>query len=108
MNAKSLVLLVVRSEPNDPAMLDRYHRWYEDHIRKLLSVDGVLSARRFESVEGDLRFMAVYEIRDMSVFDSPEYRAVGRFGEMERHVRYTRNVYRETPTGPSSMISDSR
>jgi hypothetical protein len=32
----------------------------------------------------------------MAVFDSSAYRAVGRFGELEPHIRYTRNVYRET------------
>ena len=43
-----------------------------------------------------MRFVAIYEIRDMAVFDSSAYRAVGRFGELEPHIRYTRNVYRET------------
>jgi hypothetical protein len=91
------VLLVVRSEPLDSAWLDRYHAWYADHIAKLLAVDGVRSARRFESVDGDMKYMAMYEIDNMEVFSSPAYRAVGRFGEMEPHVRFTRNVYREIP-----------
>ena len=91
------VLLVVRSEPLDPAWLDRYHAWYSDHIAKLLAVEGVRSARRFESIDGDMRYMAMYEVDDMEVFASPAYRSVGRFGEMEPHVRFTRNVYREVP-----------
>ena len=99
MSADGPVLLVVRSEPKDPAMLAQYHRWYKDHMKKLLAVDGVLSARRYESVDGDMRFVAIYEIRDMSVFELPAYRAVGKFGDMEPHVRYTRNIYRAIALG---------
>ncbi|MBO0663189.1 hypothetical protein LQ948_11140 [Jiella sp. MQZ9-1] len=88
-------------------MLGDYHAWYEDHIAKLLSVPGVRLARRFESIEGEMRFMALYEVDDVSVFDSAAYKAVGRFGEMEAHVRFTRNVYREIPIkgfdGPADL-----
>jgi hypothetical protein len=89
--------LVVRSEPTDDQMFLQYHQWYEQHIRALLAVKGVQQARRFESIDGDMRYMAMYEIDDFNVFSSPEYRAVGRFGAMEPHVRFTRNVYREIP-----------
>jgi hypothetical protein len=78
-------------------MLHEYHRWYEDHIRALLGVEGVRSARRFESLDGDMRYMAAYEMADVGIFDRPAYKAVGRFGIMEPHVRFTRNVYREIP-----------
>jgi len=91
-------LLIVRSEPTEDRMLEEYHRWYEAHIRDLLQVAGVRTARRFESLEGDVRYMAMYEIDDVKVFSSPEYKAVGRFGAMESHLRFTRNVYREIPT----------
>jgi hypothetical protein len=89
--------LVVRSEPITHNKLAEYHRWYEEHIANLLRVKGVRGARRFESLEGEMRYMAMYEIDDPGVFSSPEYRAVGRFGIMEPHVRFTRNVYREIP-----------
>lgn len=90
--------LVVRSEPITQDKFAEYHRWYEEHIVNLLQVKGVRAARRFESIEGDMRYMAMYEIADIGVFSTPEYRAVGRFGIMEPHVRFTRNVYREIPT----------
>lgn len=91
----SRVWLVVRSEPLSADMLEAYERWYSAHLAKLLAVPGVLGARRFESLDGDLRFMVQYEIAGLEVLDSEAYRAVGRFGEMEPHVRFTRNVYRE-------------
>jgi hypothetical protein len=87
--------LIVRSEPVSSELLAAYEAWYSEHIRALLAVPGVLSARRFESVDGDLRFMVQYELESVAVLDSAAYRAVGRFGEMESKVRFTRNVYEE-------------
>jgi hypothetical protein len=89
------VLLVVRSEPIDPTMAERYHEWYEGHVRLLLTVPGILSGRRFESVDGEPRYMAMYEVEDSSVLESEAYLSVRGFGEMAPHVRYTRNVYRQ-------------
>jgi hypothetical protein len=87
--------LVVRSEPLSDEFLAEYEAWYSEHIRALLVVPGVLSARRFESVDGELRFMVQYELASRAVLESNAYRAVGRFGELEPKVRFTRNVYEE-------------
>jgi hypothetical protein len=91
------VWLIVRSEPLEPEMLEAYEAWYSRHLARLLAVPGVLGARRFESIDGEPRFMVRYELAGPEVLESEAYRAVGRFGEMERHVRFTRNVYREIP-----------
>jgi hypothetical protein len=93
----SRVWLVVRSEPLSEDLLAAYEAWYAAHLVKLLAVPGVLAARRFESVDGDMRFMVQYEIASLEVLESEAYRAVGRFGEIEQQVRFTRNVYREIP-----------
>ncbi len=87
--------LIVRSEPLGDELLAEYEQWYAKHISELLAVPGVLSARRFESIDGGPRFMVQYELESPEVLDSEAYRAVGRFGEMEPKVRFTRNVYRE-------------
>ena len=93
--------LVVRSEPTDQSMTAEYHQWYSKHVDELLRVPGVLSGRRFECVEGELQFMAMYAITDFSIFSTPEYREIQGFGPMTEHVRFTRNVYRDMPVdGP--------
>lgn len=91
------LLLVVRSEPLTPEVAPEYHRWYADHVEKLTAVPGVLSGRRFECIDGEMQFMAMYEIADMETFDTPPYREIKGFGTIEPHVRFTRNVYREMP-----------
>ncbi len=87
--------LIVRSEPVGEELMEVYEAWYARHIQELLAVPGVLGARRFESIEGEPRFMVQYELEGPEVLDSEAYRAVGRFAEMEPNVRFTRNVYRE-------------
>jgi hypothetical protein len=94
---KGPVVLSVRSEPVAPLSESEYHAWYANHITQLLAVPGVLLARRFESIDGDMRFMAMYEIANQEVMQSEAYRSVGRFGRIDPYVRYTRNVYREIP-----------
>lgn len=89
------VLLVVRSEPLPSLSEDRYHAWYSEHVAELLAIPGFNRARWFESVEGDMRYMATYEIASLDVLRSDSYPFGPGFGSIDEHVRYTRNVYRE-------------
>jgi hypothetical protein len=95
--ANEPLLLVVRSEPVGPEHLEEYHRWYADHVKQLVEVPGVLSGRRFECIDGEMQFMAQYEIENWDVFDTPPYRKIKGFGTIEPYVRSTRNVYRSMP-----------
>lgn len=96
------VLLIVRSEPIHSTFEGRYHNWYESHVKQLVRVPGVRSARRFESVDGEMRFMAMYEIESLRVMATSAYKEVGRFEPIASEVQFTRNVYREIPlSGPT-------
>jgi hypothetical protein len=54
-------MLIVESRPASPEDADAFHKWYEEvHMREMLAVDGIVSARRFASVDGD-SFVAIYE-----------------------------------------------
>ena len=94
------LLLVVRSEPTRPDLAAAYERWYAEHMVQVAAVEGVFSARRFESVDGPLRWMSMYEIAGTEVFDAPGYPRRGSFGPLDGHVEFTRNVYREVPWAP--------
>jgi hypothetical protein len=52
----------------DPAQADAYHEWYNrEHLTEVCNLDGIVSARRFEPLEEDGSFVAIYEIDAESV-----------------------------------------
>jgi hypothetical protein len=54
-----------------------FHDWYEtEHIPVRLAVPGFLRASRYRSVGDDTHFLAVYELADLAVLETPEYRVV--------------------------------
>jgi hypothetical protein len=47
----------------DPAHEEEYNAWYdEEHIPYLMKVPGVLRARRFRALEGEPRYLALYDL----------------------------------------------
>ena len=55
-------LLFVESKPASPEQVDEYHEWHEStHIPEMLSVDGFVSARRWQADDGE-SFITLYEI----------------------------------------------
>jgi hypothetical protein len=55
-------ILLVETSLSSPAAAAEYHTWYDEiHLPEMLGVEGFVSARRFESLDG-MSFVAVYEI----------------------------------------------
>jgi hypothetical protein len=55
-------VMIVETAPSSPEELIAYHEWYDTvHVPEILKVDGFVSARRLESVDGN-GFIAIYEI----------------------------------------------
>ncbi len=53
---------------------EEFNRWYnQEHLRERINV-GYLSARRFHAIAGDWKFLAVYELPDEKILDSPAYK----------------------------------
>jgi hypothetical protein len=53
----------------EPAYEEEYNAWYdEEHVPGIMPVPGVLRARRFRAVEGEPRYLALYDL------SSPEVR----------------------------------
>ena len=68
-----LGLLVVMMEI-DPAHEDDFNRWYdEEHLPERTSCPGFLSGRRFVSVEGNPKYLAIYELEGPEALQTPEY-----------------------------------
>ena len=74
----------------DPAHEEEFNRWYwEEHVPERLGIPGFVSARRFKAVEGQPRYLALYELESPAVLDSEVYR---HFLEGEGETEWTRRM----------------
>lgn len=63
------LLMVFTDVPTE--VEDEYNRWYnEEHIPERLSIPGVLSAARYEALQGGPKHLAVYELENSDAYDS--------------------------------------
>lgn len=72
----------------DPAHEDAFNHWYDNvHLPDLLGCPGWLSARRYIALDNGPKYVAIYEIAGLWVYDTPEFNRVKGFGSFEPHVR---------------------
>lgn len=66
-----------------------FNRWYNDvHVPEILGCPGWLANRRYECVDGEPRFLAIYELSDPErPFDSPEWDAAVGWDEYVDRIR---------------------
>jgi hypothetical protein len=96
-------IIYVETMPASPDREAEYHKWYNDtHLEQILSVDGIVSARRFAPTDGNGPFIAIYELDcddlDAAVTRMSELGASGKLTGMEYLAMDPRpipKVYRE-------------
>lgn len=67
-------LLAVWMSPK-PELEEDFNRWYEEeHLADRLAMPGWLNVRRYVSLEGQPKYVALYELSDLEALRSPEYR----------------------------------
>jgi hypothetical protein len=108
------LLLVMTDIPAE--IEDEFNRWYnEEHMRDLLAFPGILSARRYRIVEGKPTYLAMYDLRDPSVVEQPEYQYVSGWSPLahplsismsKRYFNIVRGVYQHVLTLPSPETTD--
>ena len=66
------------SQMEPPAHLESaFHEWYEtEHIPVRLALGGFESAARYAAVTSAPKYLAVYELSDMKVLDTDDYKAL--------------------------------
>ncbi len=103
-------LLLVMIEV-DPAHEEEFNRWYnEEHLPERRTCPGFLSARRFVAVEGEPKYLALYELESPEVLHSSAYRAIYPPSEWTTRVsqhflRSVRNVYAEITPPAGGPVS---
>ena len=71
-------IMYLETRPVSPDREDEYHKWYNHtHLAEVVSVDGIVSARRFAPVDGEGPFIAIYEL-DCDDLDA----VIQRLGEL--------------------------
>ena len=65
-------LYIVHTDiPDD--IVDEYNEWYDkEHLPRLVTVPGVIRARRYAATSGNPRYLTAYELADQNAFESPE------------------------------------
>jgi len=64
-----------------------FNDWYNiDHVPALVGVPGVFRARRYEAVEGDPKYLAIYEMKDGEIPSTPAWEKA-RDSEWTRRIR---------------------
>ncbi len=80
-----------------------FNDWYNtEHIPQLLGVPGFLSGRRYQAVEGEPKYLALYELTDAEVMKSDAFRQVR---EMPTEwTKKMRPLFRNTAIGTYRQI----
>ncbi|MBV8965447.1 MAG: hypothetical protein JO191_04640 [Mycobacteriaceae bacterium] len=81
-------IIYVETMPVSPDREADYHHWYNDvHLAEIVSVDGIVSARRFAPTDGKGPFIAIYELDcddlDAAVRRLSELGASGKMSSIE-------------------------
>jgi hypothetical protein len=65
-------LYIVHTDiPDD--IVGEYNEWYDkEHLPRLVTVPGVIRARRYAATSGSPRYLTAYELTDPDAFESPE------------------------------------
>jgi hypothetical protein len=54
-------------------IVGEYNEWYDrEHLPRLVTVPGVIRARRYTAVSGSPQYLTAYELTDRDAFESPE------------------------------------
>ena len=85
--AEQINLITLDVVDGEPA--EKLNRWYSEvHVPEIVACPGWLGNERFESIDGDPRFMAIYGLEDAErPFHTPEYEAAVGWDEHGEAIR---------------------
>ena len=79
----------------DPEHEAAFNRWYdEEHLARLLAVPGFLSAARYVALRGGPRYLAMYELEDVSVLRTAAFLDEVRFRPSPERQRASARPHR--------------
>jgi hypothetical protein len=98
-----------------------FNEWYHsEHIPERLAVPGVLAAQRYQAVEGQPKYIALYELADVKVLESDAYLKLGKnqtpwsekmlphFRNAQRGVFQLISSFGNPPAKPAEFVYTAR
>ena len=89
----------------DPSRDADWDAWYLEHLRVMVSVNGIESAQRFKTTTpGYSPSLAMYSMESAAVFDDPYYLSIRGLGEFRALVDtryYRRNLFAGLDLAPA-------
>ena len=89
----------------DPSRNSQWDVWYLEHLRVMVSVNGVESAQRFKTTTASYSpSLAMYSMASAAVFEDPYYlsiRGLGEFRELIDTRYYRRNLFAGLDLAPA-------
>lgn len=91
-NGKGLLLVMMDI---DPEYEEDFNRWYnEEHVPERLSIPGFINGKRYRAVEGDPKYLALYDLESPDVLNSDTY----RYWVEEGRTEWTRRIMSKVKT----------
>ncbi len=57
-----------------PGYESRFQHWYDtEHVPLRMALPGFLAARRYRAIKGQPEYLAIYDVADVAVFESPGF-----------------------------------
>jgi hypothetical protein len=96
-------ILLVTSVDIVPEAEAEFNHWYNQvHLPEILACPGFIRCDRYEGVQGEPRYLAVYELESEEALHTPEMRKVRGWGDMFPYVRnFHERVYRRIYEAPA-------
>jgi hypothetical protein len=96
-------LYIVHTDIPD-SIVDEYNEWYDkEHLPRLVTVPGVIRARRYTAVSGGPKYLTAYELTDNNAFES----AAGLKARKTPWTEKMRSLFRNTRRSMSKLILPS-
>lgn len=79
----------------DPEKENEFNDWYNNvHIPGIVNCPGFISGRRYRSVRGEPRYMALYEIESVEALKSPQFKEESGWYQFEPYIKnFSWNLY---------------
>ena len=99
------MIFMSQSGLTDPSRSADWDAWYLEHLRVMVSVDGIESAQRFKTkTPNNSPSLAMYSMESADVFQDPYYlsiRGMGEFKDLVDKRYYHRNLFSGLDLAPA-------